>query len=126
MYPLPKRLSEAERRWLALYTALGEEDRRTLVAFGEFLAARQPGEAAPPSPIAEPRPSVRPKTETVVGAIRRLSKSYPMLDRGALLHEASALVSAHVLQGRPAVAVIDDLEALFHDHYRRYRVQWAP
>ncbi len=62
----------------------------------------------------------------MVGAIRRLAESYPMLDRGALLHETSALVSAHVLQGRPAGSVIDELEALFHDHYRRYRVQRAP
>jgi hypothetical protein len=121
MYPLPKRLSEPERRWLALYDVLGVEDRCTLLAFGEFLAARAPTEVSVPLAIAEPIPLVRPETETVVGAIKRLSQSYRMLDRAALLHETSALVSAHVLQGRAAAAVIDDLEALFRDHYRRYR-----
>lgn len=126
MYPLPKRLSEAERRWLALYDALGEEDRRTLLAFAEFLAARPPNEVPVPVAFAEPMPLVRPETETVVGAIKRLSQSYPMLDRAPLLHETSALVSAHVLQGRPAMAVIDDLEALFRDHYRRYRSERGP
>lgn len=126
MYPLPKRLSEAERRWLAVYAALGEEDRRTLLAFGEFLAARQRSGVPAPCTIAEPTHTVRPKIETVVGAIKRLSQSYPMLDRAALLHETSALVSAHVLQGRPSAVVIDDLEALFDDHYRRYRAELSP
>lgn len=127
MYSLqPKRLSELERHWLALFATLPEEDRRTLLAFGEFLAARQPREPPAPLSTAEPTPAVRPAEETVVGAIRRLSQSYPMLDRGALLHETSALMSAHVLQGRSAASVIDDLEALFREHFARYRAARSP
>lgn len=122
VYPLqPKPLPEQERLWLELYRTLGETDRRTLLAFGEFLAARQTGVDPEPVPIPEPLPSVRPEVESVVGAIRRLSESYRMLDRSALLHETAALMSAHVLQGRLAASVIDDLEALFSDHYARWR-----
>jgi hypothetical protein len=43
----------------------------------------------------------RPSQESVVAAIKRLSKTYEMLDRGPMLNETSALMSAHVLQGRP-------------------------
>jgi hypothetical protein len=41
-----------------------------------------------------------------------------MLDPGAMLNETSALMAAHVLQGRDAGAVIDDLERLFLAHYQ--------
>jgi hypothetical protein len=44
-----------------------------------------------------------------------------MLERGDLLHEASSLMSAHVLQGRAAAQVIDELEDLFARHYAAYR-----
>jgi hypothetical protein len=46
-----------------------------------------------------------------------------MLDRGPMLHETSALMSAHVLQGRDAAEVIDALEALFGRHYQDYRTR---
>jgi hypothetical protein len=53
----------------------------------------------------------------VIAAIRRLTQTYAMLDRGPLLHETAALMSAHVLRGRAAAAVIDDLEALFRRRF---------
>ena len=42
-----------------------------------------------------------------------------MLDRAKLLNETSVLVSQHVIHGRDAREVIDDLEALFRRHYER-------
>jgi len=44
-----------------------------------------------------------------------------MLDKAPMLHETSALMSAHILQGRPAQEVIDGLESLFSGHYERHR-----
>jgi hypothetical protein len=38
-----------------------------------------------------------------------------------MLNETSSLMAAHVLNGRPARDVIDDLEALFARHYDAYR-----
>ena len=38
-----------------------------------------------------------------------------------MLHETSALMAAHVLQGREASAVIDELEALFATRYEALR-----
>ena len=59
----------------------------------------------------------------MVAAIRRLSASYYMLDRRFLLHEASGLMAAHVMQGRSAESVIDELETLFAETYKRFREQ---
>jgi len=113
-----------EPRLTRLFRSLGEDDRRTLLAFAEFLAAgRQP--AAAPAPPVAPTPLPRPEQETVIAAIRRLSRTYTMLDRGPMLNETSALMSAHVLQGRDAAVVIDDLEALFLRHFTDYRTRLA-
>jgi hypothetical protein len=43
-----------------------------------------------------------------------------MLDKAKLLNETSALMAQHVMQGRPAEEVIDELEIVFEMHYRRY------
>ena len=98
---------------------LGDDAREQLLAFAEFLLQR--GTTTGPAEAIEPQPIPRPDQETVVAAIRRLSATYSMLDRKALLNETSSLMSAHVLQGRPAVEVIDELEALFEARYRTFR-----
>ncbi len=108
-------------RLLAVYRALDEAGRRSLLDFAEFLRQRAGGEAeaAPAEAVAVPPPRdiPRPAGESVVRAIRRLAETYPMLDRGAMLNETSALMAQHVMQGRPAAEVIDELEALFRRHY---------
>jgi hypothetical protein len=111
----------AARRLLELYGQLADVDRASLLAFAEFLATRDAAGAAAPSDSRPPPPKEipRPPQESVVAAMRRLSASYHMLDRGVVLHEASALMGAHVMQGRPAAAVIDDLEAVFQRAYDR-------
>jgi hypothetical protein len=43
-----------------------------------------------------------------------------MLDRHLMLDETSTLMAGHVLRGRPARDVIDELEALFARHYGAY------
>ena len=49
--------------------------------------------------------------------MRRLSDTYFMLNKDTLLHEASSLMSQHILQGREAIEVIDELEILFKKFY---------
>lgn len=114
---------EPERRLARLFRSLAPAERETLLAFAEFLAQRGATTPEPHGGPREPIPVPRPPTESVVAAIKRLSKAYEMLDRGPMLNETSALMSAHVLQGRPANEVIDDLEALFARHYRDYRAK---
>ena len=127
MYPLaPKRLPEAERRLLALFSGLDTQDRDSLLAFAEFLAGRARSAAPAPEPPSDPVAIARPERESVVAAIKRLSQTYPMLERSALLNETSSLMVAHVMHGRAAASVIDDLEILFADHFARYRAQRNP
>lgn len=119
---LPRQLSAEQRRLLQWFDALGEQDRASLLAFAQFLSSRETGaDRSEPMVVAEPRPIPRPDQESVVGAIKRLSSSYFMLDTRAMLNDTASLMSAHVLQGRRAAEVIDALEDLFLEHYRRYR-----
>ncbi len=115
-----KRPTTAERRLLDAFRALEPKDRDTLLAFAEFLVARAPASVADPRPQ-EPSVAKAPPNESVVAAIKRLSEGYPMLDRATLLNEASVLMTAHVMQGRPATEVIADLETLFAEHYATQR-----
>jgi hypothetical protein len=114
--------SEAERRLVRSFRALGPAEREMLLAFAAFLLQRERETGEPKGPR-DPQHIARPSGETVVAAIRRLSKSYEMLDRGPMLNETSALMSAHVLQGRAVEEVIDELEALFARHYQDYRAK---
>jgi len=106
---------------LQLFSALDEQDRSSLLAFAEFLGQRESAAAAPPEPPAKPREITRPQKESVVAAIKRLSKTYHMLDAQALFNQTASLMTAHIIQGRRAVDVIDELEALFARHYEELR-----
>ena len=108
-------MKQSEKRLLKLYSELSEEDQRMLLAFAEFLHARGVPERMEPLP---PQPIPRPAQETVIAALKRLSQSYPMLDKARMLNETSVLVAQHVMQGRAAGEVIDELEVIFERHYR--------
>ncbi len=112
-----------ERRLLKLLAALRREDQETLVAFAEFLASRR--KAQGPTELPEPEPMPRPADESVVAAIRRLSATYPMLDKSRMLNETSSLMTQHIMQGRAAAEVIDDLEAVFSKHYERFKQEFG-
>ncbi len=102
-----KRISKLARQ-------LPTAEQATLLAFAEFLHTRSALEAPPP-PRLQPIP--RPEQESVIAAIKRLSQTYPMLDKATLFNDTSQLMTQHVMQGRPAKEVIDDLEKLFQQHY---------
>ena len=69
----------------------------------------------------KPEAIARPEGEKVVAAVKRLSKTYYMLDKKQMLGATSDLVTQHLLQGRDAVDVIDELESLFAQHYRKLK-----
>lgn len=109
-------MAQDEKQLNALFNRLGSAERETLLAFAEFLVARSGG-AEGVAEAAIPQPIPRPAEESVVAAIKRLSTSYQMIDRSKMLHETTALMSQHVMQGRDAAEVIDELELLFQRHY---------
>lgn len=120
MLPIKQVLPQDQRELLALYAKLSEADKRNLTSFGRFLVSQQQAEpeADALEPVSkEPLPIPRPVNETVIKAIRRLSETYPMLEKKHLIDSTSVLMSAHVLQGKPAEHVINELELLFEERY---------
>lgn len=117
--------SGRQRRLVGVFSQLSRADQDTLLAFAEFLHARREPDGIPagPSRLAEPKPIPRPDKESVVAAIRRLSATFFMLDKEHLLHQASALMSAHIMHGRSADEVIAELEAMFRHEYERIKAQ---
>ena len=115
-------MSTAEQKLLQLFRALDAADQATLLSFAEFLQARrgerQAAPAPPPPPeIPKPLDIPRPAEESVVKAVKRLSETYPMLDKSRMLGETSDLVAQHIIQGRDAAEVIDELERVFRRFY---------
>lgn len=95
----------------------------TLHEFAGFLASKYP----PAEPdTAEIVPLTRPDEEGVIPAIKRLSKTYPMLDKRVLFEQTSAAMSAHVLKEVSAKESIDRLEKVFRKEYEAFIAQIRP
>lgn len=106
-----------QKKLITIFQTLPPEAQEQLVLFAEFLAyKKQDHKPQPPKPEILPRPEI----EKVHLATKRLSKSYYMLDKSKMLNETSMLIGQHVMQGREAKEVIDDLEALFEKHYQKF------
>ncbi len=119
--PKQQKLAADQQQLLNLFDRLDPQQRQTLLSFAAFLASRAGLESAPEvEKTHEPKQIERPQEESVVKAIKRLSESYFMLERELLLDETSSLMMAHMLQGREAKLVIDELEVLFARHYQNY------
>jgi len=109
---------DPKSRITKLLGQLPKAQQMQLLEFAEFLVERHPLENPPST---EPVDIERPDNESVVSAMKRLRESYPMLDPERLLHETSTLMSAHLLQGKPADKIIDELERVFRQHYEAFR-----
>ena len=119
--PKQPNLNSEQRELLTQYDKLDTQGRETLMAFAQFLTARGDENKSPEAPVVhEPKPIERPPPESVVKAIKRLSATYYMLERERLLDQTSALMMSHVMQGRDAASIIDELEIIFSDHYQHY------
>jgi len=106
-----------EKSLLKIFRDLSSADQQSVRSFAEFLRAKGTKSASnDQQAVVLPRPD----TESVVAAIKRLSASYPMLEKPGLLNETSALMAQHVMQGKKAVVVIDELEALFLKNYDEF------
>lgn len=105
---------QSETKLLNQFQDLPEEAQKSLLDFCDFLSAQNP---VTDKEIPLPKDISRPNDESVVLAMRRLSDTYFMLNKDNLLHEASGLMSQHILQGREALEVIDELEVLFKKFY---------
>jgi len=108
---------DRQRTLLAAFEQLDGAQQDMLLELAAFLMSRNAVVAPAAAAMTAPQPEPRPATESVVVAIRRLSRTYPMLDRRKLMGPTSQLMAQHALQGRAAAEVIDELELMFERHY---------
>lgn len=108
-------MASVKNRLIEILGQLSRDEQAALLDYAEFMLSRS--EHARTLSIREPVDIPRPREESVVAAMRRLTETYPMLNKDKLLHEAAGLMSEHVMQGRDANVVIDELQILFHRHY---------
>ncbi|MGD2137682.1 MAG: Crp/Fnr family transcriptional regulator [Gammaproteobacteria bacterium] len=114
-----------EEQLLDIFRSLPAGERQTLLDFAEFLGTRSGAAPVPPAgkslPVPEPEDIERPDRESVVAGLKRLSRTYPMLDKSEMLSATSDVVATHIMQGTDAAVVIDELEAIFETHYRQLK-----
>jgi hypothetical protein len=114
----------AEQQLIKLFAKLGAANQASLLAFAEFLATRGGVPAtvtATPVVVPEPETIERPAKESIVAGLKRLAKTYPMLDKSKMLSATSDLVATNIMQGTDPGQVIDELEAIFAKHYQQLK-----
>jgi hypothetical protein len=111
-------MNKKQQQLLEYYQRLPAEHAETLLAYAEFMANRY-GQSEPAPNEVQSIP--RPAEESVMAAIKRLSATYPMLDKSKVFNDTSSLMAQHILHGKEAVEVIDELEALFQQEYNEYQ-----
>ena len=99
-----------------LFNTLDNDRQHSLFDYAEFLQSKG---GTVQRDIAQPVDIPRPENESVVGAIKRLKQSYPMIDSMEVFAVASNLMTDHMVQGRDAEEVINEIEALFEDTYKK-------
>lgn len=107
-------MKKSTKKLLEYYRELPDEVAQQLLDFAEFLALRHKVEI---KEISLPEDIARPENESVVVAVKRLSATYPMLDKDKLLNDTASLMTQHMMQGRDAVDIIDELEVIFRKEY---------
>jgi hypothetical protein len=108
-------LKKSEKQLLEVFRKLSETDQQAIQNFSEFLLERNG--AVEEKVAAEPLEIQRPSDESVMAAIKRLTRTYPMINKDHMLNETSSLVAQHIIQGKDAIEVIDELEIVFRRHY---------
>lgn len=117
-------MTPEEKKLLERFRKLPASQQQTILDFSKFLASQSIGTSGNTSVAAiipEPKHLPRPQQESVVKAVRRLTQTYFMLDHGKLLHETSNFMTQHIMQGKPAEVVIEELEVMFAQHYQRLK-----
>ena len=119
-------MASAQQQLTELFQQLGAADQATLLAFAAFLASRATttrnvAVKNEPEVLPEPLMIERPPQESIVGALKRLSKSFPMLNKAEMLSATSELVATSLMQGSDPAGVIDELEKIFNAHYEQFK-----
>jgi len=107
-----------EKKLLHLYRDMSDDDQHALLRYAEFLFEAKEEESVE---LAEPTQIPAKENESVVGALKRLSASYPMLDKAKMLDQTSTLMSDHLLRGKSKEDVIKEFDVLFEQEYKKLK-----
>jgi hypothetical protein len=105
-----------------LLAQLDADHQQAIVDYANFLVQRYKTDSSVARDL-KPESIERPGQETVIAAIKRLKKTYYMLDTDSMLSQTSALMGQHILKGREASDVIDELQSIFQTQYEQYLIQ---
>lgn len=125
--PIVPTVSSTEKKLLSFFKKLTSEDQQTLIKFADFLASVEreteldSGVVTEPLGSLEPKDIPRPKEESVIKAIKRLSQTYDSVDKSTLFNDISALMTEHLMKGREASLIIDELELVFSKAYQKLK-----
>ena len=103
-----------ESKLLEIFETLNNERQNSLIDYASFLQSK--GDLAIKEVVAKVDIE-RPATETVVGAIKRLKLTYPMIESMSIFSAASSLMTEHMVNGRDSVEVINEMQVLFEEFY---------
>ncbi len=122
MFPtMPVQANKQERQLVKIFKSLDSANKDALIAFAEFLQIRSMPDSSELQNkqllSTEPLDIPRPEKESVIKAIKRLSDTYPMVDKENILHPITDLMTAHMLQGKKANEVINELQEIFFKEY---------
>ena len=109
-------MSSKTKSLIEIFELLDAERQTSLLDFAEYLHSK--GGLVVKQRV-EPVEIPRPDSETVVGAIKRLKETYPMIDSMKVFSSASELMTEHMVKGRPSIDVIDEMEQIFEDSYSK-------
>ena len=102
-----------------LLAQLGDDHQQSIIDYANFLVQKYKTDNSGARGL-KPESIERPGQETVIAAIKRLKKTYYMLDTDSMLSQTSALMGQHILKGREASDVIDELQSIFQTQYKQY------
>jgi len=111
-------MSKLEDTILKSLRQLPEAQQQVLADYAEFLCQRYAIEEDSVAQI--PLDIPRPQEESVVKAIKRLSKTYPMLDSKELFEKTSSLMMRNLMHGEGNSVLIDEMEVYFEQTYLVY------
>jgi hypothetical protein len=99
-----------------IFDTLDDERKKSLFDYAEFLQSKG---GLVEKEIGEPVDIPRPDEETVVGAVKRLKQTYPMIESMTVFSAASSLMTEHMVNGRDVIEVIDEMEKLFEESFNK-------
>jgi hypothetical protein len=107
--------TDNKSKLLAIFETLNEGKQTSLIDYAEFLQSK--GDLVSVE-VQAPLGIERPSDESVVGAIKRLKQTYPMIESMSVFSAASSLMTEHMINGRDVIEVVDEMQVIFEEAYQ--------